>query len=558
MRIYPAQVNHCTIQLAVRHPLADMTGAVCWAMSPSGSTFLNFACELRTDCRAWIKARHMRVIEMCAKDLSKPEHSSETEGFFAELVMRHSSDGVIISGPDRKALWVNPAFTQQTGYLIDDLLGKEPGSVLQGPETDPTAAEKITHACQRRREVRLDILNYTRTGQPFWVDLKVTPVYDSTGRHTHFISTMRDISERKALEQQNDEMRHSEDLRQSERQLMALTSEWLYSAKSFQELLMVVKRAIHTLIPEADGALYIFDDSRTVLELATTWGTIPEFERHILPDDCWALRRGRAYAYGLKPIEFACDHVHKKGTPYFCLPIVAQGETIGLMHIIFDGFEEGGLMRHMRDGVLRNRWDISLICAEQISLAVANVRLRQELQDKSVRDPLTGLWNRRWFMERAPRELVIAQRAAEPVALVSLDVDHFKKFNDEYGHDIGDLVLCEVGRTLTDFASDQVYACRLGGEEFMLICLGQTMAQARTLANDVRLAVKSLHLKSGTGATVPPITISGGVATTETDGWKIETLMKAADLALYQAKAKGRDQIVAAPTCADTSSDKRM
>ena len=90
------------------------------------------------------------------------------------------------------------------------------------------------------------------------------------------------------------------------------------------------------------------------MELVASWGTIPEFPDHILPDDCWALRRGRAYAFGLKPIQFPCDHVHHKDTPYFCLPIIAHGETIGLMHIVFDGFEEGGLMRHMRAEVLNN------------------------------------------------------------------------------------------------------------------------------------------------------------------------------------------------------------
>ena len=169
-----------------------------------------------------------------------------------------SSDGVIISDPDRKALWVNAAFTAQTGYVLDDICGKEPGSVLQGPETDPDAARMISLACAQRREVRLDVLNYTRDGKPFWGDLKVTPVYDANGLHTHFISTMRDISERKALEQQNEEMRHAEALRQSERQLLALTSEWLYSAKSFDELLMVVRRAMHTLIPRSGwGAVYL-------------------------------------------------------------------------------------------------------------------------------------------------------------------------------------------------------------------------------------------------------------------------------------------------------------
>jgi len=468
----------------------------------------------------------------------------DTQQFYADLVMRHSSDGVIISDPDRKALWVNPAFIAQTGYGLEEIAGQEPGSVLQGRDTDATTGRQIEAACRQRREIRVDILNYTKSGAAFWVDLKVTPVYDSAGRHTHFISTMRDITERKMLEDQNEEMRHAEALRQSERQLLALTSEWLYSAKSFDELLMVIKRAMHTLIPEAEGALYIYDTSRTMLELVTSWGTMPAFAGHILPDECWALRRGRAYAYGLKPIEFVCDHVDKPGMPYFCLPIIAHGETIGLMHIVFDGFEEGGLTRHMRNDVLRNRWDISLICGEQISLAVANVRLRQELQEKSVRDPLTGLWNRRWFMEHALREVTMAEREGRDLALISLDVDHFKQFNDRFGHEIGDMVLKDVGQVLARAASKTVAPCRLGGEEFVLLCADHDENAAYAQAEKLRIAISASALFAS-GQALPAITVSAGLGVFGRDGTVLEDIMKAADLALYRAKAEGRNCVMA-------------
>lgn len=482
---------------------------------------------------------------MCPKDLHEAMPEAPPEQAIAQLVMGHSSDGIVISGPDRKVLWINPAFSAQTGYSIDDLRGKDPGSILQGPETDPATAKQIEIACRQRREVRVDILNYTADGQPFWVDLKVTPIFDATGLHTHFISSMRDISDRKKLEQQNDEMRHAEELRQSERQLLALTSEWLYSAKSFDELLMVVQRAMHTLIPEAEGALYIYGSSRSMLELATSWGSAPDFETHMQPDDCWALRRGRAYAYGLKPIQFACDHVSKPGTPYFCLPIIAHGETIGLLHIVFEGFEEGGLMRHMREEVLRNRWDVSLICAEQISLAIANVRLRQELHDQSMRDALTGLWNRRWFNDRASKELQLARPESTQIAMIMFDVDHFKSFNDSHGHDAGDLVLQEVSTLLRTLGEPAAHACRLGGEEFMLLAPDMTGPEAVALADRVRMALAALQLKH-VGVALPQITASAGVASYPQDGQSLDELMKAADQALYCAKDRGRNCTITA------------
>jgi diguanylate cyclase (GGDEF)-like protein/PAS domain S-box-containing protein len=482
---------------------------------------------------------------MCAKDL-KDSAAESAERFYSELVLRHSSDAVIISDPAHMALWVNPGFTAQSGYSETELIGQNAGLALRGPETDPDTLRQISLACQQRREIRCDIRLYTKSGAPYWVDQKVTPVHDATGRHTHFISTMRDITERKLLEEQNEEMRHAEALRQSERQLLALTSEWLYSAKSFEELLMVIQRAMHTLIPEADGALYVYNDSRTMLDLATSWGSQPEFPRHILPDDCWALRRGRAYAYGQKPIQFVCDHVARSGTPYFCLPIIAHGETIGLMNIVFDGFEDTGVMRHMRDQVLGNRWEISLICGEQISLAVANVRLRQELHEKSLRDPLTGLWNRRWFMEQAQREITFALRDGRALSLIAVDVDHFKAFNDRFGHDAGDLVLGEVGRAMARLASESLHPCRIGGEEFILLGVDHDMSQALAKAEELRAAIGKVEL-AVLGQTLPPIAISAGLAVLGRDGNDLQQLMHAADRALYHAKATGRNRVVSHP-----------
>jgi diguanylate cyclase (GGDEF)-like protein/PAS domain S-box-containing protein len=479
---------------------------------------------------------------MCAKDITASA-ADMSEGFFAELVMRHSSDGVIICAPDCTAIWVNTGFAVQTGHAPEEILGRFCPDVLRAADSDPEVTRKIEAALAERREIRIDAPIQGKSGALVWVDLRVTPVFDNSGRHTYFIAIMRDITERKLLEGQNEEMRHAEALRQSERQLLALTSEWLYSAKSFAELLMVIKRAMHTLIPEAEGALYIYDTPRSMLELVTSWGSAPAFAPHILPDDCWALRRGRAYSYGLKPIEFACDHVDNPNIPYFCLPIIAHGETIGLMHIVFDGFEEDGIMRHMRAETLRNRWDISLICAEQISLAVANVRLRQELLEQSVRDPLTGLHNRRWFSEHAAREIMLAERDDKPLALIALDIDHFKQFNDRFGHDVGDLVLKEVAAALSRAMPNTAHLCRFGGEEFVVLCCDQTEQQTLAQAEALRLAVAD-STPVITGQILPPVTISAGIGRLGRDGTSLDDILKAADRALYKAKAQGRNRVV--------------
>ena len=473
-----------------------------------------------------------------------PTTSSEAEQrFFAQLALHHGGDGVVVTDAMRRTLWINPAFSALTGYQLEDLAGKDPGEVLQGCDTDPATAQSIRDATHHRQELRCEVRNYTRTGTPYWVDLRIVPVHDDTGRHTHYVSTLRDITERKALEGQNEEMREAEAMRQDERQLLAQTSEWLYSARSSEELMMVVRRAMHTLIPEADGALYVYATARDALDLSASWGSTPEFPARIAPDDCWALRRGRAYNYGMKAIEFPCDHIHGDAPPpFFCLPIIAHGETIGLLHLRFDGFEETGMLRHMREGVLRNRWELGLICAEQISLAIANVRLRHELRDQSVRDPLTGIWNRRWLLETMPRELRRNAMTGGALSLILLDVDHFKQFNDDHGHDAGDLVLREVGNVLRDHMPETCQPCRIGGEEFVILCTDTDTDGAAALAQDIAASLRGQKLRHDAGE-LPPVTVSGGIATAPRHGLTTESLLRAADQALYAAKNNGRDRI---------------
>ena len=286
-----------------------------------------------------------------------------------------------------------------------------------------------------------------------------------------------------------------EELRQGERKLLSQVSEWLYSAKSMGELLMVVSKSLETLLPEAEGQLFIYANSRDMLDLRAKWGGAGGPD-HIEADECWSLRRGRAYAFGGRAIEFPCAHVTCQDTPYFCLPVIAQGDTIGLLHLAFTGLDPISTGKGHVKELLDRRWELALLCAEQISLAVANVQLRQELLDQSVRDPLTGLWNRRWFLDAALKEMKRAGRTGSDVSLVSLDVDHFKRFNDHHGHDAGDIVLREVGALMRQLMPHPLAPCRLGGEEFVILCPGlthdETLARAESFRGGRRRARGSL------------------------------------------------------------------
>lgn len=188
--------------------------------------------------------------------------------------------------------------------------------------------------------------------------------------------------------------------------------------------------------------------------------------------------------------------------------------------------------------------------SEQVGLALANLRLREALRYQSIRDPLTGLFNRRFLDEWLDRELHRAAREETALALLMLDLDHFKRFNDSFGHDGGDAVLREVGKVLQEELRSGDIACRLGGEELAVVAPGTTAAGATILAERIRQRVESL-LVVANGQSLGGVTVSIGIAAFPNDGQVAENLMRAADHALYSAKGNGRNRVEVALAIAE-------
>ncbi|MEO1494565.1 MAG: sensor domain-containing diguanylate cyclase [Pseudomonadota bacterium] len=229
----------------------------------------------------------------------------------------------------------------------------------------------------------------------------------------------------------------AERTRQSQTRSLSELGEWLQSCKSLNELYGIVSKFMTSCFPDAVGELYTYSNSRDVLDGSCAWGGSSTLHDHIQPDDCWALRRGRLLKFGSGVIDFPCHHVDQADAPssdqhYVCIPLIAHGDTIGLIHIRFPDADAAG--NDPVDAVLQ----YAIQCAEQISLAIANVRLRHELEDQSTKDALTGLWNRRYLMNRCRQELIASRRSGTPVSMIMLDADHFKQLNDTHGHDAGD------------------------------------------------------------------------------------------------------------------------
>ncbi len=312
----------------------------------------------------------------------------------------------------------------------------------------------------------------------------------------------------------------------------------------------VVANSVQKLFPAApSGALYLFRSSRDILEAGVRWGERDLLAPTFPPDACWSLRRGQPYWSGHPVNEIACRHLAKSTTnESLCVPMVAQGNTIGVLLLEFDSatdllFESGN--ETFRDSHQR----LAVSAASQIALSLASLQLRETLREQSIRDPLTRLFNRRFLEESLERELQLAGRKKQSIAVLFLDLDHFKRFNDTFGHDAGDIVLQSLADLFRNFFRATDICCRYGGEEFAIILPESTSEDAAVRADALRSEVKSLRLQYKKQS-LGQLTLSVGVAAFPEHGSTSEELLKLADQCLYQSKARGRD-VVTLPSMRD-------
>jgi diguanylate cyclase (GGDEF)-like protein len=175
------------------------------------------------------------------------------------------------------------------------------------------------------------------------------------------------------------------------------------------------------------------------------------------------------------------------------------------------------------------------------STVTTNIRLQREYKRNATIDGLTGLYNRRWIDDALPRFVSRYARGGQPLAVLMIDVDHFKKFNDTYGHPMGDQVLVKVGQALRSQVRPTDHVARYGGEEFLVILPDTSAPSVATVAERLRAAVQAVELALPDGTPIPRITISLGGGCLA-PGQDMKTLMTTADSALYASKHAGRDR----------------
>ena len=249
------------------------------------------------------------------------------------------------------------------------------------------------------------------------------------------------------------------------------------------------------------------------------------------------MRRGQPHEVLDPRTSLLCRHfVSQPEGGYLCCPLTVQGEILGLFCLIGHDAADRADQR-------ASRRQLALTVGEAIKLSLSNLKLREKLREQATRDPLTGLFNRRYLEESLTRELHRTSRGSSQLCIAMLDLDHFKRLNDTFGHEAGDVVLREVGQVLRDRLRKSDISCRYGGEEFVLVLPDSSLVDTSQRVEQIRLIVKELEdsargpgaqrhdpfggYRGGAGARVQP-----------------RDLLRAADDALYAAKQAGRDRVV--------------
>lgn len=320
-----------------------------------------------------------------------------------------------------------------------------------------------------------------------------------------------------------------------ERRVLAQMSDFLQGCRTHQEIYELVWQNMPRIFPGCHGALGILSNSRNIIDVTITWGDISSTLSQFAPEDCWGMRRGKVHIVTAGSPEPDCAHLTVRMPESACVPLVAHGETLGMLYM---ASSDWGMLDENQQQLLRT-------ISEQISLALANMKLQETLRMQTLRDPLTSLFNRRYMESSLERELLRAKRNSQQLSVLMLDVDHFKRFNDTFGHDAGDLLLKEFAAMLQKNVRGEDIACRFGGEEFILILptcpLDIAIKRAEKILADTR-ALNIQHQQQSLGK----ITVSIGIAVFPEHDDDIEGLLRLADKALYSAKREGRDRAVVA------------
>ena len=474
---------------------------------------------------------------------------SERTNFLNSLI-ENNPLGIVVHNREGRVQLCNEAFANLFLYSRGEIVGNILDPLISGPDQMGEANE-LTRRATSENSVHETVTRRRKDGKT--LDLELHAVTISLDGHSDgAYAIYKDISEQvKAAALARE---HAESLNRLVNELQAHTTQMKLlnemgdllqcSATSGEAHAVVGQMAKRLFLASTGGTLFVFKSSRNLLEAVASWGNGDVCDQTFAPDACWGLRRGQPSWSEYPGGVVICSHL-KNPVPasYLCVPLVAQGDTLGVLHIQYNPSLSKGTEDF--ETLQESQQRLAVAVGGRVALSLASLLLRETLRDQSIRDPLTGLFNRRFMEEALGRELQRAKRRRHSLVVVFLDLDHFKRFNDVHGHDAGDTVLRSMaGLFKQHFRGDDV-VCRYGGEEFAFILSESAAEGAAKRVEELRQIAKA-HKITYKEQKLDAVTFSVGIAAYPEDASTSEDLLRAADACLYESKAKGRDCVTIA------------
>ncbi len=483
---------------------------------------------------------HREVIEQIFPGLDLKDGIQGSEENYREL-FENASDIIYTHDFEGTFLSINRAVERITGYTRTEALQMKITDIIT-PEylrlgekmIDPLISGELPFNCE------LEI--FSKDKKRIALGISTRPIFHG-GKAVAVQGIARDITNRKKTEEALQEANQKlaawvNELEQRTREMTLLNEmgDILRACLTTDEAYSVIVRVAQQIFPVQVGALYVIAASRNLVEAVAIWGDSSMAERSFSPQECWALRRGRFHWVENSRSGLICRHIRQPlSDGYLCIPMMAQSEALGVLH----------LMQPDNTIMTETMQRMAVTMSEHIAMALSNLRLHETLRSQSIRDPLTGLFNRRFMEESLELEIRRASRNQRSLGMIMIDLDHFKYFNDNFGHEAGDLLLKELGTLLRGSIRGEDIACRYGGEEFTLILPEGTRTVTLQRAEFFREAIQRLdiHYRSHP---LGKITASMGVAIFPDHGRTAKALIEAADKALYRSKSAGRNRVTMA------------
>jgi diguanylate cyclase (GGDEF)-like protein/PAS domain S-box-containing protein len=522
-----------------------------------------FAVSILAFASLFLLATGQRRAALLARQMAEAAQARERR--FTELA-RHAPVGIFITDAAGDYLFVNERWSELAGLSSEQALRRGWTRAL-----DAQDRSRVLHAWAAALAAEMPFelefrFRCTRDRSVYVASLAI-PERDRNGDLIGYIGTCMDVTARREAElelQRANEalegrvrertglLEHSNaqlqgivralEMRGESRAALTELSNLLGICNGLSEGLLAMGRALPAIFPDASGALYWFDQGGAEARVVASWGERAPRARLVARDECWALRRSQLHHAAPGEDLLVCEHLDAlPDWGYTCAPLTTRGQLLGLLFHLPDHGDTGpGAEPIAPQDTEGRQWVASV--AEHLALALANLMLRETLEAQARDDALTGLFNRRYMEEALEREVRRAERSRRPMGVIMIDLDHFKRYNDAFGHETGDRLLVALAAFLKSQVRAGDIVCRYGGEEFLVILPEAALSLVVQRAEQLRRAVAGFSVDADAGQ-LTNVTLSIGVAVYPAHGLNAAALVRSADAALYRAKRLGRNRV---------------